>query len=162
MKSYKQIAKENNLSLNYVRRVSSLLDIKGQFYNSEIYLNGDQIKEILDYRSTNSNNKDNHRRKITIIEFYQNGRSCRQVAFTLNIYRRFVNAAVKEWKENDGYIVVESSMNNEPAAQKRNIHKIKSGWKYILTHNKVRYRETFKTEEEAFEALQKLKLSLKD
>lgn len=110
--SYEQMMEKSGKTYRTLSHIVSILRMQGKIYGRKVYFHPLQVKEILDYRPP-SNKKDNNRRKITIIEFYQKQRSCRKVATTLNIERKFVNAAVKEWMENDEHIVIESKMNHE-------------------------------------------------
>lgn len=103
------ITDKYGLSELAIRHRIRLKGIKGIKIWRKLYLDEAQVFEI----TSHIRNKPmwNHRRKITIIEFFMKQQCYRKVATTLNINRKYVTAAVREWFENDGYITVESKLN---------------------------------------------------
>ena len=96
------------------RRVH-VLKIKGIIKNRKMTLNSEQIYDILNYNPKahiEKMKKDNHPRKLAIIEFYLKRGSGRKVSDMLHISRHFVNAAIREYNET-GTITVSSRLNNE-------------------------------------------------
>lgn len=99
--------------------------------------------------------------KVSIIEEYLRTGSARKTASLLRIPKERANETIREWKET-GYVTVESSMNFSEKEYK-NILKRGNFYNYLFTHKGQRYwKGGFKTEEEAFEALCKLKEELRN
>lgn len=105
------IQNKYNLSERVIRHRIHLLGIKGLKIWRKLYFDEAEVFEIKSH--TRNQPMRNHRRKITILEFFMKQQSYEKVSKTLNINRKYVTAAVREWFENDEHIVIESKMNHE-------------------------------------------------
>lgn len=113
--TYKDIEKKYGISYSILTDRVRFLGIKGRFKDKKVVFNREQVDDIVNYSSRRQNKKtsnDNHSRKFKIIEFYLKGRSGRKVAEFLNMNRKVVYAAIKEYNET-GCIIVESKLNNK-------------------------------------------------
>lgn len=108
--SIQNLSKELNTSERNIRWRIDTLKLKGLQIGQKYYYDESDLNRIKHYARKNKNN---HRRKITIIEFYLKQQSYRAVSETLNLRRNIITATVKEWFDNEGYITVESKMNDE-------------------------------------------------
>lgn len=106
MATYNQISKKYGIEKKQLYRAVYGLKIK----NTKKDFTAKEIFEIINYKPPGQSNKKYDRRKITIIEFYEKWGSGRKVAIFLNIERRFVLAAIKEYKET-GCLIIESKLN---------------------------------------------------
>lgn len=161
MHTYKEIEKEFNLPAKTAKQIVWKLQIKSKIISGVAYFTGSQVDEILNYKRPKKNSK-YKRLKISIIEQYQRTGSARKTARILNLQKQAVFDTVKEWQLNDRFIIVESSLNYQRQSQYKNINKRGSKWSYSFSRDKKRYvKGGFETEEEAFDALIKLKECLK-
>jgi len=119
----------------------------------------EEVKNIIiDYFNKPAPLKRNPSKKISIIESYIQNQSIYGVAKTMRIRRDFVRETVNEWNENNEYIVVESSINNQKYETYKGVFKRGKTWSYDIRVNGKRFRGAgYKTEEEAFEAKIKCK-----
>lgn len=160
--SYKDIEKEYGLPQIKASKIAYKLQVERVVRGGKSLYPIHSVKQIIDFQPQRRK-LEHHRRKITIIEEYLRQPSARKVANFLRIQKELVNKTVKEWEANDGYITVESSLNLSAPYQIKNIQRRGSKWLYSFTHNGVRYyKGSFETEDEAFEAMQGMKLNLKD
>lgn len=109
MQTVKQISKEYNISASKIYRRTYVLKIEPRRDGINTLYSSEQVYDIVTYLPPEKSFK-NNRRKLTIIEFYQKHGSGNKVAHILNIERKFVQSAIREWKET-GCCVVESKMN---------------------------------------------------
>ena len=108
--NYEQIAKKYNLTIPLIYRRVFVLKLKGRIIRKKIYLSQPQIDKIVNYKRPKKDNLKNNKRKLTIIEWWFRTPSYRKISYILNIPRKLVTEAVREF-EDTGFIVVESKMN---------------------------------------------------
>lgn len=155
---YTKYGIEKNKAINIAYRLQIPRIRKRVKRGVRVYFTEENAQKIIDWRPIQqSSEKKHHRRKITIIEAYIEKPTVKGVARTLRINHESVRAAVKEW-EDTGCITVESSLNKKADLTYKGVQKRGSKWMYDVRIDRKRYWKLgFKTEEEAFEALQKLR-----
>lgn len=113
--TYKQISETYNLPLGTVSRRAHNLKLKGRRVGREKDLNESEVEELLSITfgaHLEKIRKNNHKRKLAIIEFYIRHGEYRKVSKMLNIHINAVSAAINEYNET-GFVIVESRMNKE-------------------------------------------------
>jgi transposase len=111
--NYEEISIKYNIPVTTLYSRVFHLKIKGAFKGRKINFSKKQVEQLLEYKPLEYLDKyrmNNDRRKLKIIEFYLKLRSGRRVTIMLNISRRFVDAAIREYN-NTGFVIVESKMN---------------------------------------------------
>ena len=108
--NYEHIAKKYNLTIPLIYRRVCLLKIKGRIIRKKVYLNQIQVDKIVNYKRPVKDNLKYNKRKLTIIEWWLRTPNYRKISYILNINRKAVTEAVREF-EDTGFIVVESRMN---------------------------------------------------
>lgn len=154
--TYKDLIEITGKNISQLRNIVYKLNISSKIIGGCSYFSADQMENIKNYTSPRRVNK-YKKAKISIIEEYLRTGSARKTASLLHIQKELVNITVKEWKENNNEITVESKMNFSDKEIK-NILKRGEKYSYLWTYKGNRYwKGGFKTENEAFEALCKLK-----
>ena len=106
--TYNQISKDYGVSKSAIQHRVHRLGLKGRALADDgtIFFTNKQVEKITDcYTLT----KENHPRKIQIIELYQAGRIGRNIASMLKISTKLTYDCIREYN-NDGCIIVESKL----------------------------------------------------
>lgn len=107
--TYNQISKDYGVSKSALQHRVNRLKIKGKVLGDDgtIFFTSKQLEKIVDcYTST----KENHPRKIWIIELYQAGRKGRLIASMLKMSTKLTYDCIRDYNQN-GCVVVESKLN---------------------------------------------------
>lgn len=163
LRSIQQIADTSELNFEAIYYRAKKLGIRGKKISRAIRYTEEEIQKILNFETNKKpTHQRNSRKKITYLEFYFKQGNAANVYRTLNASRFYVEMAIKEWEET-GCVTVESKMNEIPAKNKyKNVHLREKTYYYTFKASKEKYFQGgFKTEEEAFEALCKLKEELR-
>lgn len=108
--SYKELSKISGERINTLAVRVKRINLKGVLGdNSEVFFNKNESFRILNY--TNRIAVKNHPRKIEAVEMYIARLGIRNIAHKLLIAESAVEMYSKEYRENDGFIIVESSIN---------------------------------------------------
>jgi len=108
--SYKELAEISGERINTLATRVLRMNLKGELgENKEVFFNKQQSFRIINY--TNRIAVKNHPRKIEAVEMYIARLGIRNIAHKLLIAESAVEMYSKEYRENDGFIIVESSIN---------------------------------------------------
>lgn len=108
--SYQDLSEISGERINTLATRVLRMNLKGELgNNSKVYFNKQQAFRILNY--TNKIATKNHPRKIEAVEMYIARLGIKNIANKLLIAESAVEMYSKEYRENDGFIIVESSIN---------------------------------------------------
>lgn len=158
--SYDDLAVITGKTKSQLIQLAHTLQIEKLYKRGSVVIPFSAAQQLINYKPSLKRPKENHRRKISIIEAYMSNESIKAVSRTLKINAESVRKAVEEW-EDTGYITVDSYINFAPKNNYTGIYKRGKVWGYDCKINKIRYQKAgFETEEQAFSELCKLKESL--
>lgn len=161
LKTYKEVSEITGKTVKQLIQLSYKLQLQPRQIAGKAHFNDEQIEKLLDYKPPQRKSKQS-RRKVSIIEEYLRVGSARKVASIMRIQKELVNKTVKEWRENDEYVTVDSSMNYTHSSDFDNVRRYGGKWVYDYNLNGVKYyKGGFETELDAFYELCKLKEGLK-
>lgn len=112
--TYKEIEKKYDIKYHDLTDRVGALGIKGKFKSKILHFSKAQVQEILTFapkKKIKKMSRENHVRKLKIIEFYLKLGSARKTADFLNIGWRIIYPAVREYNET-GCVTVESKLNH--------------------------------------------------
>jgi len=107
--TYNQIAKDYGVTKSAIQHRVHKLGLIGKVLSDDgtIFFTSKQVEKIVDcYTST----KENHPRKIWVIELYQAGRKGRSIASMLKMSTKLTYDCIRDYNK-DGCVVVESKLN---------------------------------------------------
>ena len=109
--TYNELVDYYKISKSALTHRVQRLNIKGKRLDNDstVYFNIDQVKKIINY--LDFKNKENHPRKIKIVDMYEKGMTGNTISKKLNISIKLTYDCIKEYNLS-GYLIVESKLNN--------------------------------------------------